>query len=196
MDWPVRELVKNILLSADDRQWTLQGFGMLRAYISEEVRLHVWDNRFANPGVSTIHDHPWAFESFVVVGQITNRIYCLTTNEWRAESNRNVVRYQHAKIKCGEGGGLIGKTDEVLLRTMPEYIYHTGGYYTQLAEDLHESIPLNGTVTLVKRIFVKKDRDHANVYWKSGDWGTAEPRPATAEEVKAICNYSLEKWFK
>ncbi len=56
-------------------EWSLQGFGMLRLYLSKEVRLHVWDDRYAVKNVTTIHTHPWHFRSTVLFGELTDVLY-------------------------------------------------------------------------------------------------------------------------
>src|SRR5579859_3298084 len=55
----------------------------------------------------------------------------------------------------------------------------TGQTYHQEKDEIHESLPFDGTVTLVTRTFTA-DRDHARVFWRgTGDFVTAEPRAAT-----------------
>jgi hypothetical protein len=49
-----KALVKNILEKATSYKWSLQGFGMLRLYLSKDVRMHVWHPDFAVKKVS--HD--------------------------------------------------------------------------------------------------------------------------------------------
>lgn len=50
--------VKTILSNPENFKWSIQGLGMLRVYLSDEVRLHIWDSRFKVPGVSPLHNHP------------------------------------------------------------------------------------------------------------------------------------------
>lgn len=73
-------LVKAILEKARAYKWSIQGFGMLRLYLSAEVRLHVWDSRFRVPGVTDIHDHSWDFESEVAAGEVLQRRYLVVPN--------------------------------------------------------------------------------------------------------------------
>lgn len=104
----VRPLVRSVLENWANHRWSLQGFGMLRAYLSDrKLRLHVWNSKFAVPDVTTIHDHPWNFESLVVAGKITNTRYrtypCLTAEE---DIERQKLRspFVKARIVCGTGG--------------------------------------------------------------------------------------------
>lgn len=181
-------LVKNILLQATAYKWSLQGLGMLRLYLSDSVRLHVWNKTFAFKGASPIHTHPWDFKSTVVAGSLQNVIYL--------PANGGAL-YNRARLKCGPGGHLEETAaDKIILRAMPPWIYTEGEFYLEEAEVIHESIPEDGTVTIVERSF-KEDKDHAFVYWPQGtEWGTAEPREATMHEVLRITRHALETWFK
>lgn len=103
--------------------------------------------------------------------------------------------YLSALLFCGPGGGLKGKPETVFLERRPSELYYGGQTYTERAEEIHESKPKDGTVTLVTREF-KEDEDHAKVFWPAGtEWGSAVPRQATAEEVSMICGFALKRWF-
>lgn len=185
-------LVKNILEHASAYKWSLQGLGMLRLYLSDEVRLHVWDSRYAaGPKVAKLHTHPWNFTSFVVAGEVTDVRY---------EEIKNVEpNYEYVTIKCGPGGGATCEKKPIALRWSNTKVIPVGSDYATHRLAIHESRPLDGTVTLVKRTFVA-DKDHANVYFPLGmDWNhetSAEPRPATDLEVNDITGYALGRWFK
>jgi hypothetical protein len=165
--------------------WSLQGFGMLRLYLSKDVRLHVWDKRFQVPNVSLIHTHPWDFTSRIVVGVMRN------TRFMEGRGNPHMK----SQIGCGVGGGLVGTPERVsLIGGFPER-FSGGGVYHQRATEIHASDYDDGTVTVVTRA-VRGDPDHADVYWPDGEqWVSAEPRPATPDEVASIIGYSLQRWF-
>lgn len=188
MSGVVKELVQAILEKPHEHDWTLQGLGMLRMYLSKERRLHVWDSQFAVDNVSEMHTHPWDFKSLVVAGKIRNYKYI------EVPSDSNAYEYHRQQIHCGEGGGLIGEPTTVQLEKLPEQIFVEKESYEEYADEIHISRPHDGTVTIVKRIF-KDDIDHAFVYWKDGDWVSAEPRKATYEEIETITQYSLNTWF-
>jgi hypothetical protein len=170
--------VNEILAHPFDREWTIQGFGMLRTYLddAEVHRLHIWDVDAAVPEVSVIHDHPWDFDSQIYRGFVTNQRY---------ELGRGGERVRVGRIKTGEGGGLIGGKIERgrLHHIEPEYL-GPGDSYHMDAPELHESIPSRGAVTVISRRFhTARDDQFATVCWRSGDWVSAEPRPATLAEV-------------
>jgi hypothetical protein len=175
---------RKLLEQAEHYEWSLQGLGMFRLYLSRAVRLHVWDSRFAVPNVSTIHDHPWHFSSLVLSGQLTNRILEQTEGE---------PTHHRQRLLCGVGGHLLGEKEDVRLELGALEIYQIGDRYHEDARDLHESNPEDGTITLVRREFLK-DPDHALVCFPLGtEWVSAEPRPATREEVRAMAKLALER---
>lgn len=190
-DRVTKALVRHLLEHPDSIEWTLQGFGMLRCYLEPEVRLHVWDDRYKAPGVSELHTHPWNFHSLVVAGEVHNHRF--VESDGSREGTHQAIPRKRQTIRCGEGGGLVGDPVDVILSEEPTETYCEGEGYTQLAEEIHRSVPANGTVTIIEREF-KPDTEHAYVYFQ-GEWGTAEPRLATPEEIEAILGNALETWF-
>lgn len=183
-------LVKKILEQPLSYKWSLQGFGMLRLYLSSKVRLHVWTNQapYKVPGVSIIHTHPWDFTSEVVAGMITNTRY--------KEIEQGGRLYNRQLLQCGPGGCLKDEPDLVHLSVRDVEQVHEGDIYTEAAEEIHHSEPEDGTVTIVRRIF-KSDTEHAYVYWPVGEeWGSAEPREATSDEINHITGVALNRWFR
>jgi hypothetical protein len=157
--------------------WSLQGFGMLRLYLTKEIRLHVWDSTYQVPNVSLLHDHPWDFTSVVIAGHMENRLY----------SQGHGTPFQYATILCGPGAGQKTEPQSILLYEYRSEQLDPGCIYHQAAEDIHASFPAPGTVTVVERFF-KPDAEHARVFWPMGEqWVSAEPRPATNQEVMSIC---------
>ncbi len=185
-----KALVRHILEHSPNYYWTLQGLGMLRLYLSggaQRLRLHVWDSRFAVPGVSVIHNHPWDFTSYIIAGRLENHLF--DPHPFYGK------QYVCQSIKCGEGGGLEGRSFIKRMRVSPPMTYLEGNHYYQVAQQVHASVPQDGTVTVIERVF-GGDQDHAQVFWEPGlEWVSAEPRPATEEEVRKICLNAIEKWF-
>jgi hypothetical protein len=168
-------------------EWSLQGFGMLRMYLSPEIRLHVWSTQHVVPEVSVIHDHPWDFESEIVWGKIRDVGYQQATVYDDAPTHHGAV------IKCGPGGGLCGATRDVRLVMVHNKLYTKGMRYSRRADELHESRPEHGTVTIITRRF-KADAEHARVYYPLGtSWVSAEPRAATSVEVEQITQAALAR---
>lgn len=185
-------LVQKILQGRSAYDWSVQGLGMLRMYLSDYLRLHVWDRRLRAPGVSAIHSHPWAFQSSVVVGEIQNVRYI-------EEPVRDYGDfYYRSKILCGPGGGLLDSPERVSLALHSVGVIRGGQAYSQEAADIHESRPSDGTVTLCfRKLDLCHNKDHASVFWPAGEqFGSAEPRSATREEANDVITRSLVRWFR
>jgi hypothetical protein len=183
----LRAMVRPILEAPLYYHWTVQGFGMLRTYIdgNKVWRLNVWNKALVVPNVSTIHNHPWHFESWIIAGRFANRRY---TEEQIGTA------YSVATIKTGEGGGVRSETTAVSLRSHGDEMYRPGDHYKQRADEIHESFYSNGCVTLNKRERVG-DGEHARVYWPAGlEWVDAEPRAATEEEITTTAGLALYGW--
>jgi hypothetical protein len=187
----VKSLVKKILESPTDHEWTLQGLGMLRLYLDDERRLHVWDSRYAVENVSQMHTHPWNFKSHVVAGELHNTRFVVVDSE---PAPTTAKEFNKQTIFCGVGGGLVDSPRKVHLDVYSQEFYSERESYDELAHEIHISQPVDGTVTIVKREFLE-DADHALVFWETGEWVSAEPRPATEKEILDITSYSLNRWF-
>lgn len=176
--------------------WSVQGFGMMRTYFGppdnlKEFRLNIWDSRLAVPNVSTIHDHPWHFDSIVIAGQFNNQRYDLVADN--SVPSFGEREFAYTTIKTGEGGGPEkSPTRYAILTPFMRENYFPGDRYHQDANEIHETLYKDGCVTLNKRTRVG-DGEHARVFWPSGtDWVDAEPRAATPAEIAAITENALK----
>lgn len=189
---PERNILRIAGITLDgwqERAWTVQGFGMVRTYLDDakEWRLNIWDASLKVPNVSEIHDHPWSFTSWVLCGGLTNirfeRADQVQLVQVPGDARRGFsLKLQHVVIATGEGGGPICAPDTVeLLARQPES-YGPGEGYIQERAEVHQTIALPGTVTLNQRSPATPEHT-ANIYWPSGPWVSAEPRPATRTEI-------------
>lgn len=185
----VREFVRNTLAHPHRHEWSIQGFGMLRTYIGppadpKRYRLNVWHSAFAVPNVSTIHDHPWNFKSWIIAGRFTNQRYSVVINP-------DAPNFMRQTIRTGEGGGPIGEPESVFLLPIAPETYAAGHVYSQHYREVHESQYADGTVTVNERERVG-DGEHAYVFWPVGTkWVDAQPRTATTDEVAAVTSEAL-----
>ena len=171
---------------SEPERWSYQGFGMLRYYITESRRLHIWNPSRRVDAVSDVHTHPWNFRSTVLCGALVDRVFV---------EREGVSPFMRQTIACGEGGGLVGDPCPVELAQSRSTLHAEGASYSHPASAIHRSEILEpGTVTVCVREFLE-DTEHAFVYWpRREEWGSAEPRPATLEEIDAFTNAALEIW--
>lgn len=180
-------LVLSILEQWRSYTWTVQGFGFIRTKLANVGRIHVWDSSLTTQKVSTIHTHPWPLRSTIISGELINQRFKLTEFE-------SGLPYMHSRIATGEGGGLIGEPNEVRLIAMVPETYGPGQTYEQTPNEIHCSIPQDGTVTLIERP-QGPPLEEASVYWPRGtQWVSAEPKPAEPWQVERIINYALARW--
>jgi hypothetical protein len=182
-----KSLVRSILEHPHGRDWTLQGFGMLRLYLDSEHRMHVWDDRYAVRGVTLHHTHPWDFESIVVAGSVENIRFVETDGPDGTEFTKQL-------ILCGEGGGVAAEPERVKLLGYTSEHLREGDRYRERGDEIHVSVPAQGSVTIIRRTY-HEDADHAYVYYED-KWVSAEPRKASVMEIEDITRRSLELWFR
>lgn len=194
-----RALIKKILELAvsadmDSHGWEIQGLGMLRLRINKEVRLHVWHNGLVYSNKpSVIHNHPWDFESTIIVGSLRNVRYYSDdetrpipfTVEEAKVMNAKPATHHVGQILCGPGGYILPDSiKEAYLEISQVDEYKAGERYVQHSNEFHNTVFQNGTVTIVERAF-KEDTEHAKVaFGLDGRWESAEPRAATEEEIQ------------
>ena len=189
----LRDVVLSILKAPHRHEWSLQGFGMLRTYLGDDARIHIWDSAFKVPDVTEVHTHPWDFESVVIAGKMIDEIYVFG-------ERLSVVAHvwNEGLITCGPAPKNPNVRD-VRQRTLLNRIekeYSAGDGYALDARVPHRSIPMDGTVTVIRRTHYLPDRDTALVFWPVGtERVTAEPRLATTKERDAIIGRALERWF-
>jgi hypothetical protein len=199
----LRYHVKRMLVHSYLYDWTVQGFGMMRTYLSgpeypKQFRLNIWDSALMVSNVSLIHDHPWRFKSRIINGQFCNIRFVESdtpNSKFFSEGGPSYGDpYDYAVIKTGEGGGPDGERGRVNLSSMPTEIYNTGDTYQQEPTEIHMSVPGSSTITLNDRTRVG-DGEHARVFWPAGrEWVDAMPRPATDLEIVEVTARALEKW--
>jgi hypothetical protein len=175
----------------EDRKWSLQGFGMLRMYLPGDMRLNILDSRYQyKPKPSMIHDHPWDFTSWVVCGELYNHRYAVgpayTEKLWN---------YYQRTVRPGVDPQHLGQDKIVSLCSSGSEIVRAGNSYFQEFDEVHETEFKDGTITVNSRQRGNRP-DTARVFYRVGEeWISAEPRSATQEEVKDICDNALKLWF-
>lgn len=186
----LRVAIKSILIHAHQHEWTVQGFGMMRTYLPfgpnpKRFRLNVWNAAMAVPHVSTMHDHPWSFQSWIINGNFRNTRFL--------EDQYNGDDWSYSTIMCGiMGDNATRAQSRIRLRALPTEHYRTGDTYKQDASEIHVSEYDDGTVTLNDRV---GDTEHARVFWPAGlEWVDAKPRAATEMEIATARALALNGW--
>ncbi len=184
---PLQLLAYHVLTNALSFDWSVQGFGMLRLYIANVGRLHIWDEALQYPGVSKIHNHSWDLSSTVIVGQITNLRYRIcdgpeSTHPDKFPDNLYAKPHSGKRMITGYQCNDVQQLPVTYLEPGAGECYYPGDTYSQKATEVHNTFYTDGTVTLMAR---KEDENgQADIYWPLGtEWGTAKPRPATKAEI-------------
>lgn len=168
----------DILTNPFNYEWSVQGLGMMRTYLNNEQRLHIWHNALRIPDASQVHDHPWHFTSKILLGKMYQYRYI--------RDDAFGTPWQEQEIICGEHGGMVGDPTIIKLRKSEREVYTEGDVYQQKAHELHASFPIDNTVTVITREYLE-DLEHARVYFPLDlEFVSAEPRPASRAEVLFI----------
>ncbi len=181
---PLQIAVLAILDNAETFSWSVHGFGMLRLYIRNLGRLHIWDSALRYPNVSMVHNHSWDLRSTVVSGQLVNTRFSPTEGYGAVyEGKRLITGYNTTDVQHFPF--------PVALMASPSEVYGPGSVYTQHASEVHRTDATDGTISLMER--QEDENGQADVYWLAGtEWGTAKPRPATSDEVHITVQRALE----
>lgn len=194
MTTEAQALASAILHHANHFEWSLQGMGFIRLHLQGHCRLHVWDKRYRVPSVSMIHDHlQWALNSTILSGELVNRIYYEYPGPTPGASVP-AVEHECATIKPGAGCYFKSEPTRTWLRPQlfPERLLPSDTY-RQAPDVIHETDAIDGTVTIIRK--EPTPDDSARVFWPAGtEWGSAEPRRATADEVADIVGRALTRW--
>jgi hypothetical protein len=162
-------LVRNILEHPADYPWRIQDIGVLALRLDDrrEYRLHVWDPQGA-VGDPPVHDHPYAFTSTVIVGELVNTRY--VEDPGGAEYLRERYSPGNEDNRRGDTVRLVGTSATL----------RAGSRYRQLAHELHDSRQVPGTVTVLQFEDTFHDSPELTVCRRPGTpWvsGQARARP-------------------
>ena len=194
------------ILSDDEtqREWTVQGFGMMRTYLDPEKtwRLNVYHPDLMIPGVSVHHNHPWNFTSWILGGVLTNVRYTSKTEPamFQHSGTEGEAQFDFARImtgiksNVGDAGASSGVEAQGSCWLTPYSYdeYRAWQWYEMDHADIHETRYTPGCVTINRRVRVGSG-EHADVFWPHGTpWVSAKPRLATQDEIRMVCSAGLE----
>lgn len=175
-------LVRDILEHALEYSWKFLDIGLLLLRLDgqREYALHLWapDRRVGEP---PIHDHPYDFVSRIIAGELTNARYVEDSSGVKYLRERYAPSNEESRT-----------TDYVQLVSEVE-TFKGGDEYAQVADQLHDSHQLPGTVTVIRRAF--RDVDELTVCrLEKEPWVSGASRLATSAEVTEITKQALT-WF-
>ena len=173
-------LVRTILEHAEDFPWRMQEIGLLGLRLDDrrEHRLHVWGPAYS-VGEPPVHDHPYNFVSTVVVGEMTNTRY--VEDPEGVEYQR--VRYSPADEDARDHRLRAVVRDRDMWRAGRASTRKTRTNCTTVARYRARS-PSSG--------WPSSTSPALTVCTKDARWVSAQARPATPAEVKAITGATLE----
>lgn len=178
------QLIHDRIMHPLDYEWRSHGIGMLRTYLdhARTVRLNCWHHALVNPGISTMHTHPWTLRSTIIAGRLSNVRW-----ERVKPGDAGAQPWVEDRIPCGRVPdpefALKGEARTVYLRPLPVEIYTQGQTYSQKPEEIHATDFVDGTATLMFRSGHDDDQTEASVFWPLGDqWGDAS-RETTVDDI-------------
>lgn len=197
------ELARQVLSNAQRYEWTLHGLGMLRFYLTPDLRLHVWDSRYRVKNVSGVHTHPWDLDSTVLCGRVQQHRFKREPDLNADTGDQRSRNFDEHTILCADGGHLEGESNPVTLTPQWDYVrtdglevIEAGDSYHQGAEEIHLSLPADGTVTLMRRTLSLIRSDRAFVYVPAGEeWVDAKVIHPSRDVIENIALSALERWF-
>lgn len=191
-----QEIVRSICQQPfdDGRVWRAHGIGMLRTYLDGDqlIRLNLWHHDLVNPGISTMHTHPWSLRSHVVAGRLLNIRW-----DRVKPGDAGAQPWIEDRIVCGAAHDaamgpptLKGGAETVYLRVGQSEEIGPGQFYSQRPEEIHTTGFANGTATIMERD-LSEGLTEASVFWPLGSqWGDAS-RDITADEIVKVCHATL-----
>jgi hypothetical protein len=182
-----KALVRNVLENPSHYEWEVQGLGMLRTYLANNVRLHIWNDWLRIKNVTPIHNHAWDLESTIVAGSIVNIIYFIMPSP-------GAVIYKRRTIDTNKG--IVLAEDTCGLREVSREYYTEGQQYNQQWYEIHQSIPSDGTVTIIERKNPRNQKT-ADVFGPAHlPFVSAAPREAHSAEITVVTQHALTRWFQ
>ena len=182
----VDKKIKQVLDNPFDYEWELQGFGMLRTYISKDTRLQIWLKDFIVPGVTDIHTHPWNFESFIYQGQIKNNVF--TEYSLQDQVSGEWFQCDRCLILTGENAYVKERTP-VILKPYDSIEWFQGEIYFHGKDVPHRIDFVDGTITILTKLNIHEDSlAYSYVKGFNNEWVSAAPRLATKEEIIPFIN--------
>lgn len=166
MDTSVRAVTQTDLLTArclvaaaiatDNLKWRHHGAGMIQAYLTPRLRIHIWHPTLVLPGMEhsgAIHDHRFDLMSTVLLGSLTNREldFHPSSQPWNQRDCRMDSLYEVYTVECASSGK---RDDPVKLSDKARPLFYKdvfipeGSRYFFPKKAFHQSIPISEGLAL------------------------------------------------
>lgn len=144
------------LLKSAGSKARIHGNGFIQLDITPDVRLHFWGHDkipYRQKVKTTLHDHRWSFISYVLKGKLLNRIF------WADPSAPSwAFRYRVWVPNPEKLYSLIPTNERVEIGQVGAQIIKASESYSMKIGQIHESEPLEPSVTLLIKTEVDEDR--------------------------------------
>lgn len=180
------------LRNPEEFEWSVQGFGMLRAYLDAEqkYRIHVWSALLRRPGMtescSDIHTHPWHFASKVLWGAHLNIRYAWEPNDAGIFCRQLMVP--------GPGAHMLQSPKRGHLYEIGHDALVAGDSYAQKFDEIHRAIFFDGSATVITRIRGDLPDEAYTFFREASPWVSAEPESCSTRDAAEIIESACEKW--
>ena len=207
----VRAMVKAILKSAGSYSWEVPANGRLTLVLEPNVAvINVFHSKYRVPNSTAIHSHTVDFRSDIIGGVMRQYRYLRATagaghsagpERSTADAGRGSTPQRYWEQELTLGGRLAGEPVECLLKESELEVYRTGEYYEITADEIHQSVPEDGTVTLISRQY-KTSPTSVSTFWPWAPLPVGAkpsdkiiPKEAPEEVVRDVISVALERWF-
>ncbi len=205
-----RALVKTILQRAEHYSWEVPANGRLTLVLEPNVAvINVFHSKYRVPGTTAIHSHTVDFRSDIIGGVMQqNRYQRVIADAGHGPAPRVIAdtgrgheprRYWEQELTLD--GKLKRDPIECDLTEGAIETYAAGEFYEITADEIHQSVPEDGTVTLITRQH-KTSPTSVSTFWPWAPLAAGArpsdkiiPKEAGDEVVKDVISVALEKWF-
>jgi hypothetical protein len=216
-----RALVKAILQRAEHYSWEVPANGRLTLVLEPNVAvINVFHSKYRVPNSTTIHSHTVDFRSDIVGGVMRQYRYLRAA----ADTGRGSAPGMNTDAGDGSAPPLTDVGDRPAARRYWEqeltldgklsrdpmecYLtesaietYAAGEFYEITADEIHQSVPEDGTVTLITRQH-KTTPASVSTFWPWAPMAPGArpsdkiiPKEAGEGVVRDVISLALEKWF-
>jgi hypothetical protein len=133
--------------------WRHHGLGMLQSEVTDDIRIHVWHpelRTIPTDSLRSVHDHRFDIMSAVLIGEIEDVPWQVSTLRAFQRTSTNMFAIKHAKIQDGVADD-VTPLGEVWAAARTVRRFQAGEVYTIDRRVFHQTIVHGLAVTVVYR---------------------------------------------